>query len=636
MTLTQRPTAPELEILDAPTDDLTAAAASPWFPVAVEAEYPPPKAAPDPDTSKKWWRRMLPLMWARKGVFLAAMTASVTAMFAQVAGPRVMGAAIDQALDDRTAPLMPYVWTLLGLGVVGFGASYYYRYRLQSIAAQIEVDMRVIVYQHLSRLSFSFYDRVQSGQLISRANSDIRAIQMFLTFAPQVALQIGTLALALGLMVQVHAPLALISLAPLPIVYFVGLKMRRELFPISWTVQSRQADVATTTEENITGIRVVQSFATETEQIRQFTTDAARLRWATTKQIDVRALYGPIMENLPRVGMAIVLLYGGHLVVQGAIQIGTIVAFSAYVVMLQVPFRMMGMLMMQSQRAAASAHRIFEVLDEAPEVVDRPGAVDLVDTQGEVSFDDVTFSYANGPNVLEHFNLEIAPGETVALVGRTGTGKSTVARLLLRFYDVDDGAVRVDGIDVRDLTMASLRGHIGLVSEEPFLFSDTIHNNICYPRPDASREDVKRAAEAAHAAEFIEALEDGYDEVVGERGYTLSGGQRQRIAIARTLLADPKILILDDATSAIDVKVEEHIHDALRTLMEGRSTIVIAHRLSTINLADRVALIEDGGIVATGSHAELIQTDSRYAEVLAHIEDDVTEEKVTRRRGGGR
>lgn len=634
MTLTKPPTDSELDVLDVPTDDLASAVASPWFPVAVAAGYPPPKAAPDPDTSKRWWRRMLPLLYARKRLFIAAMTASLISMVAQVAVPRVMGIAIDRSLTEQTASLATFVWILIGLATVGLGAGFFYRYQLQAISAYIETDMRVIAYQHLARLSFSFYDRVQSGQLISRANSDIRAIQMFLAFAPQVMLQITTLAVALGLMMQVHAPLALISIAPLPLVYFVGVRMRRELFPISWTVQSRQADVATTTEENITGIRVVQSFAAEMQQIRQFTTDAARLRWATTRQIDVRALYGPIMENLPRVGMAIVLLYGGHLVVDGTIKVGTIVAFSTYVVMLQVPFRMMGMLMMQSQRAAASAQRIFEVLDEQPEIVDRPGAVDLVETRGEIVFDDVTFSYANGPEVLEGFDLRISPGETVAVVGRTGTGKSTVARLLLRFYDVDDGAVRIDGVDVRDLTLASLRAHIGLVSEEPFLFSETIHNNIAYARPDASRADVQRAAEAAHAAEFIDDFDDGYDEIVGERGYTLSGGQRQRIAIARTLLADPKILILDDATSAIDVKVEEYIHDALRTLMEGRSTIVIAHRLSTINLADRVALLEDGRIVATGTHAELIQNEPRYAEVLAHIEDDVTADEAAR--GGGR
>jgi ATP-binding cassette subfamily B protein len=397
--------------------------------------------------------------------------------------------------------------------------------------------------------------------------------------------------------------------------------MRNIMFPISWIVQGRQAEVATIVEENVAGVRVVKSFAAEEQEIRKLARAARRLQWASVTTIDNRAKYGPAMENLPRLGMALVLLYGGYLAIHGAVTVGDIVVFNQYVIMLQAPFRMLGMFMMMGQRAAASAQRIFEILDTQPEVADRPGAYDLVDCEGAITFEHVRFGYGDGPDVVTDLTFAITPGETVAIVGRTGSGKSTITRLLDRFYDVRDGAVRVDGSDVRDLTLVSLRHHVGMVTEEPFLFSASVRDNIAYGRPDASIDDVIAAAKAAGAHEFVLLLENGYDTLVGERGYTLSGGQRQRIAIARALLADPKILVLDDATSAIDVKVEAQIHDALKALTKGRTTIVIAHRLSTIHLADRVLLIGGGRVVADGTHAELMATEPRYVEVLATVEE---------------
>jgi ATP-binding cassette subfamily B protein len=371
----------------------------------------------------------------------------------------------------------------------------------------------------------------------------------------------------------------------------------------------------------------VKSFAAEEQEIRKLARAARRLQWASVTTIDNRAKYGPAMENLPRLGMALVLLYGGYLAIHGAVTVGDIVVFNQYVIMLQAPFRMLGMFMMMGQRAAASAQRIFEILDTEPEVADRPGAVDLVDCEGAIEFDHVRFGYGEGTDVLKDLTFTIQPGETVALVGRTGSGKSSVTRVLDRFYDVRDGAVRIDGRDVRDLSLVSLRHHIAMVTEEPFLFSASVRDNIAYGRPDADLEDVQRAAKAAGAHEFVLLLEDGYDTLVGERGYTLSGGQRQRIAIARALLADPEILVLDDATSAIDVRVEAQIHDALKQVMKDRTTIVIAHRLSTIHLADRVLLIEGGQIVADGSHADLMATEPRYVEVLASVEEHVHKEQ---------
>ncbi len=600
--------------------------ASPFEPLHVDAVGNPPRANVDPDPDKRWIRRMVPLLRARKGRFGLAMTASVIGLLSQVAVPRIVMAAIDQGLAKRTTPISNFIIALGVIGVIRAVFTFTHRSLLYRVAYDLEYDLRVNMYEHFSRLSFSFYDRVQSGQLISRANSDIRSVQMFLTFAPLIGLQMISFGVAFGLMMMIHVPLSLVALSPLPFVFLTGLRMRRLMFPISWIVQERQAGVATVVEENVAGARVVKSFAAEQQQVDVLARNARRLEWGQNRQIDVRARYAPIMENLPRLGMAGVLLYGGILAINGEVTIGTIVAFSIYVVMLQAPFRMLGMLMMMGQRAAASAARIYEILDEVPEIVSRPGAVDLVDPAGRVELRDVRFTYKNGPTVLDGLDLTIEPGETVALVGRTGSGKSTVARLLTRFYDVEAGTVQIDGHDVRNLTLPSLRHHVGVVLDEPFLFSSSVRDNIAYGRPDAPMDEVIAAAKAANAHEFIVQLKNGYDSVIGERGYDLSGGQRQRIAIARTLLVNPKILVLDDATSAIDVHIEDLIHQALSHLLQSRTTLVIAHRLSTISLADRVCLLEGGRVVATGTHVELMQTEPRYTEVLAHIAD--AEEEV--------
>jgi ATP-binding cassette subfamily B protein len=611
-----------------------------YVPTGAISRYEKPKASVDPDESKSWIKRAAPIVMAHKKQWFAAVFFAFAGLMIQVWIPLLLQNGIGDAIVKNTAGLRNYVILIGVLGVFTCAFGYISRSNLFKVAYSIEFDLRNLLYEHFSRMSFPFYDRVQSGQLISRANSDIRSVQMYLTFAPMILVQCSLAIVAFCFMLSISVPLAFVAMVSMPFIYVVGIRMRRKLFPVSWIIQARLAEVATVVDENVNGVRVVRSFAAEQQQLRQLGTAADRVQWAYIKDADLRARFTPLVQNLSQVGLALVLLVGGWMIIHDHLPVQTIISFNLWLVMMQAPFMMLGMLIMMGQRASASAARIYEILDEKPTIVDRPGAVELVDSEGDVLFDDVTFAYAEDSllsksddedgagrrDVLRHLNLHLRPGETVAMVGRTGSGKSSLARLLPRFYDVTGGAVRVDGHDVRDLTLTSLRANIGMVLDEPFLFSVSIRDNIAYGRPDAGLEEIKAAAEAAGAAGFIGRLPEGYDTVVGERGYTLSGGQRQRIAIARALLVNPPILILDDATSAIDVKVEQRIHGALRVLMEGRTTLIIAHRLSTISLADRVILLDGGQIVADGTHAELLTSTPLYSEVLAQAASEEQEE----------
>jgi ATP-binding cassette subfamily B protein len=597
-----------------------------FVPTPPPPTYSSPDVWVDRDQSKGWIRRLLPVLKPHRKVLIGMFLASIVLLGMQLSIPQVVRGATDNALLAQNSSLTPYVvaLVLLGIGQVIFG--YVQRFGMQRSSVELECTLRSLLFTHLSKQSFRFYDAVQSGQLISRANSDIRAIQMMLAFGPMIAVSSLTFVAALALMVQMDPVLTAISVITLPFVFFTGLNMRKRLFPIAWIMMARTADLATIVEENVTGTRVVKSFAAEKSQLSLFDRAARRLRWASIQQVDNQARYGPMMQSIPQLSLVIILLVGGYQVIHGNMSLGTFIVFNTYVVMLQVPFVMIGMIMMMGQRAKAAAQRVLEVLDTEPDMVDSPGAVDLVECLGDVEFRNVDFEYLPGIPVLQHFSLHLRPGETVALVGRTGCGKSTVSRLIPRFYDVTDGALLVDGEDIRGLTITSLRSHIGMVTDEPFLFSESIRDNIAFGRPDASFEDVEAAAIAAGAHDFILELSEGYDTVIGERGYTLSGGQRQRIAIARTLLVNPRILMLDDATSAVDAQREFEIHGALRTLMRGRTTLIIAHRLSTISLADRVVVLEGGRIVADGRHDELMRDVPLYREILAHAEEDYERE----------
>ena len=614
-------------------DFLAALETRPFEPMVERSPYEAPRAGIDPDQTKGWLGRAWPIIKTHKGIWFLSLSMSFIALLSQVQIPRFIGSALGTSLPGgakthgHLTPLTHFA-ILIGVAIaIREVANYVGRRCLLTTAYGFEYDLRHAVYQHYMGLSFPFYDRVSVGQLISRANSDVRAVQQYLVTAPTVLVQCAVILVAFGEMFTLNVPLTLVTACSLPITFFVGVMMRKQMYPVSWLIQARLAEVAMHVEENVEGVRVVKSFAAEQNELTRLAESADKLQWAYIKNANIRGTWAPTIENLPRVGLAVILLYGGVLAINGHLgslehAVGLLFSFQAYMLIFQPPFRQLGMVIMNGQRASASAKRIYEVLDQAPEIVTLPGAVDMVECRGKVHFDHVGFAYSDGTQVLNDFELEIQPGETVALVGRTGSGKTTVGRLVNRSYDVSAGRLLIDDRDVRDFTLESLRSHVGFVFDEPFLFSVSIRDNIAYGNPGASMEEVIAAAKAADADEFIVRLPEGYDTIVGERGYTLSGGQRQRMAIARTLLINPPILILDDATSAIDVQVEQKIHSALKELMQNRTTLIIAHRLATISLADRVVLVENGHVIAIGRHQDLLANEPRYAEVLARVVEE--------------
>jgi ATP-binding cassette subfamily B protein len=512
-------------------------------------------------------------------------------------------------------------WSAL-LGVVAVlsalftGLRRYFAFRE---ARWIELDLRDRLFAHVQRLHFGFHDRVQTGQLMSRANTDLQQVQSFLVMIP-LTISNGVTVLAVTVILAVIDPvLTLLALGSLPFMNVMATRFSRRLAPSVMGIQRESAELASVVEETVAGVRVVKGLGAESAQARRLRAEADDVYAESIAAARTRARFVPGLEMLPNIGFIAVLAYGGHQVIDGDLSLGSLVAFNLYIGMLIWPLRLLGMIVAQAQRAVVSAERVDEVLATDPEIADPTRPQALGAGGGEVRFEGVRFAYGerDGAPVLDGFDLRVAPGESVALVGATGSGKSTVARLLARFYDVDAGAVRIDGVDVRHLRLRQLRRSVGIVFEDTFLFSDTIAGNIAFSDPDTPHAAIERAARLAGAHDFVSELPDGYGTLLGERGYSLSGGQRQRIAIARAILADPGILVLDDATSAVDPTKEHEIRDALATVMRGRTTLVIAHRPATIALADRVVLLGEGRVLAEGTHDGLLATEPRYREVLA-------------------
>ena len=602
-------------------------------PVNVKPRFENPKADIDRDKSKNWFRRVLPILLANKWSFSMGITLMITTMMLGVSVPALIGKLVDSIepslTTGDTSNFLFLVTVILIISFVRFVGGAIGSYQLGRVSNQLEADLRSVIYNHLFTLSFSFFDKTQTGQLISRANSDIKTIQMFLMIAPMLLASLLSFAFAAVYMLSVHLTLALASMIAIPLVFFLSVKLRRLTFPLSWLTQARQADVAVIVDENINGQRIVKSFAQELMQVNLLAKAAKKLQWVQVRSIDVSAFYNPLIENLSVLGSVLVWVYGGWLVIEGEIGLGALVAFTMYLMMIQMPFRFLGWMLMLEQRAKASAGRIFEILDETSEIKDKENKIEMEKLEGKISFNNVHFAYSEEP-ILKGLSFEVEPKETVAIVGQTGSGKSTIVRLLSRFYEADKGNISIDGVPVQDMGIRNLHYHIAQVLDEPFLFSVSIKDNIAYGRPDATMDEIIQAAKAAEAHDFINQTLDGYETVVGERGYTLSGGQRQRLGIARALLVDPSILILDDATSSIDVKIEAMIHKSLLKLLDKRTTILIAHRLSTISLADRILVLDNGKIIASGTHEDLLRNEPRYSEILSQQSTKETVEEEQR------
>jgi ATP-binding cassette subfamily B protein len=527
---------------------------------------------------------------------------------------------IDRALKHHnTHTLLLYVGLIATLGVVSSALMLGRRLISGKQALDVEMDLRQGLYSHLVRLSFGFYDRHQTGQLMSRATVDLQGVRFFLGYGLIFFFQnILTVVSVSVVLFFFEWRLAFVVLAVTPFLVALAYRYSHVAHPTLRDVQQKLADVATVAEENIVGVHVVKAFAQEPAEEAKFAVRNNALFGQTIRANRQRATYVPLLSFVPLLAQAAVLLIGARMVAHGSLAVGSFIAFNLYLGMLVMPLRSLGMWVGQAQRATAAGERIFQVLDEPEEVADRPGAVELPPGDGEIRFEDVSFSYLEGRPVLEHLDLALEAGTTVALIGHTGAGKTTLASLVPRFYDVDSGRVLVDGADVRDVTLASLRREIGAITQDPFLFSTTVRENIAFGRPEMSDEDVERVARLAQAHEFVERLPQGYETVIGERGITLSGGQRQRVAIARALAVDPRILILDDATASVDATTEAQIRAGLREVMQDRTTLIIAHRLSTIALADEIVVLDSGRIACRGTHDELLETSAVYREIYEH------------------
>ncbi|SDI84128.1 ATP-binding cassette, subfamily B [Frankineae bacterium MT45] len=565
----------------------------------------------------------------RRDVYLAMLTA-VLGGLCQTGVPLIERQIVDNVILTPGAALWPWLTLLILVAVASFGFAYIRRYRGGRVALSVQNDLRNDMHDHLQTMDFANLDRMPTGQLVSRANSDTALVQGLLAFLPIMSGNVLLMLLSIGVMLYLSPLLAVVSLLVAPALLVVSYRMRWRIFPATWDGQQREGDVAQIVDEDVNGVRVVKAFGQEQRELERMAGVASDLYGSQMRAVRLQSRYQPLLQAIPALGQVAVLALGGWLTLQGDITLGTFLAFSTYIGQLMAPARQLAGILTVGQQARAGVERIFELLGLKPAIADKPAAVELSDIRGEIDFAGVDFHYraaaadeTHPPATLKSLNLHINAGERVAIVGPSGSGKSTVTALVSRFYDPSAGVVRVDGHDLRDVTLQSLRRQVGVVFEESFLFSDSVRSNIAYGRPEATDEEVFAAARAAEADEFIRRLPRGYNTVVGERGLTLSGGQRQRIALARALLANPRILILDDATSAVDSRTEESIHHALREVMADRTTLLVAHRRSTLHLADRIVVLEAGAVVEEGTHEELFASSPGYRRLLTGLDEEV-------------
>ncbi|MET9701970.1 ABC transporter ATP-binding protein [Streptomyces griseus] len=562
-----------------------------------------------------WGRRLTGYAWRYRRNVVLALGSSLVGMAVMALVPLITKVIIDDVVTDHTRSLAVWTGLLIGAAVLVYIATYIRRYYGGRLALDVQHDLRTDMYTTITRLDGKRQDELSTGQVVGRATSDLQLIQGLLFMLPMTIGNVLLFLISLVIMAWLSLPLTLVALAVAPALWVIARRSRARLFPATWYAQSQAAAVAGVVDGAVSGVRVVKGFGQEDQETGKLREVGRRLFAGRLRTIRLNSRYTPALQAVPALGQVAMLALGGWLATRGEITLGTFVAFSTYLAQLVGPVRMLAMVLTVGQQARAGVERVLELIDTEPSL--RDGTKELpADAPAGIEFDDVRFGYDEERPVLDGFSLTVEPGETVAVVGASGSGKSTVSLLLPRFYDVSHGAVLIGGHDVRELTQASLRSAIGLVPEDSFLFSDTIRANIAYGFPGATQEQIEQAARAAQADGFIADLPEGYDTTVGEHGLTLSGGQRQRVALARAILTDPRLLLLDDATSAVDARVEHEIHEALKQVMAGRTTLLIAHRRSTLQLADRIAVLDGGKLAAIGTHEELERTSALYRRLL--------------------
>ncbi len=582
------------------------------------AAYASTVTSPEAPRYRSTFVRLLRFLVPYKVSLVFSVVLAFVAQAGTLAFPWLTGDVAGAIKNGHRHELPLLLGIVLLVGVVKAAATVARRLLSGTQALGVELDMRNALYAKLVRLSFGFFDRHQTGQLMSRATVDLQTVRFFLGYGLIFFAQHVFTVVGVGIIVfLISWKLALVALAFAPFLVAIAYRYSIVSHPVLRDVQQKMADVATVSEENIVGVHVVKSFAQEQAEQDKFENRSEQLFRQSVRANRQRAFYVPALSSLPYLGQAAMLLIGGRMVAHGTLSIQDFIRFNLYLALLVFPLRMLGMWIGEGQRATASGERIFQVMDEIEDIADPEGARELPPGPGLVRFENVTFGYDPARPVLSGIELELTAGTTVALIGHTGSGKTTLASLIPRFYDVQEGRVTIDGVDVRDVTLNSLRREIGVIAQDPFLFSATVRENLAFGRAEATEEDIVEAARLAQAHEFVERLPEGYDTVIGERGITLSGGQRQRLAIARALVVDPRILILDDATASVDASTEAKIRLGLREAMAGRTTVIIAHRLSTIALADEIVVLDGGGIAARGSHEALIDNPV-YREIWEH------------------